>query len=265
MLDLRRFARLAAVHWAESGRSHLWFLGIGVVVHFCIWLLTTQGGNHLEHYDAGIQTAIYVFGYLVTAMLFAGRYFAALSRRESALTYLMRPASSFEKILLAFLVVAVLYPLAYTLAFQLCNLPGAWLGEAARDALVAAAKDPDSVLYLRNQDYGPYLPFSDPKAPGLEWNLFLGGIAIQGLVVAGTLYFHRLAWLKTLVALFLLLFVAIPLLSVATDAQPWHLFLDGPFTKARAGLRAWVWALWTGVPLLFWTANYFLLRERELQ
>ena len=32
MFDLRRFRRLAAVHWAEHGRSYLWFLAIGIAL-----------------------------------------------------------------------------------------------------------------------------------------------------------------------------------------------------------------------------------------
>ena len=42
MFELRRFLRLAAVHRAEHGRAILWFLGIGIAVHFCAWLLLTR-------------------------------------------------------------------------------------------------------------------------------------------------------------------------------------------------------------------------------
>lgn len=264
MFDLRRFRRLAAVHWAEHGRGYLWFLGVGILVHLCIWLLMTQGGSHAENYDADAQTMVYACGYLVTGLLFAGRHFAVLSRRESALTYLMRPASALEKILLAFLVVAVLYPLAYTLAFQVCNLPGAWLGDAARDVLVVAKDSQRDATYLQGRGYGPYLPFANPKG-GWEWGLFLGCMAIQALVVAGMLFYRRLAGMKTLVALFLLLFVAIPLLTTAVGGQAWMLFPGTVPKHLGVGLRAWVWVLWIGVPLLFWTSNYFFLRERELQ
>jgi hypothetical protein len=264
MFDLRRFLRLAAVHWAEYGRAYLWFMGIGVAVHLCVWLLITGAGRQAERYSIDLQIMVFVCGYVLSGVLFAGRYFSVLARNESALTYLMRPASTFEKFLLALLVVALLYPLAYTIAFQLCNLPGAWLGQAARDALAVAADDEPLTVYMINQDYGPYLPFTDADAPRWELNLFLGGIGLQGLVVAGVLYFRRVAWLKTVVALFVLLVVVLPLLTVLFGASPGQLFLDNPFGDASAGLEAWRWVLWIGVPALFWASAFFFLRERAL-
>ncbi len=265
MFDLRRFLRLAAVQWAEHGRGYLWFLAIGIVVHACVWLLLTLGGTRADHYSLDAQVMVYIVGYVVTATLFAGRYFVVLSRRESGLTYLMRPGSTFEKFLLAFVVVALLYPLAFTLAFQVCNLPGAWLGEAARDLLVREAGDKEVGAYLVNMKYGPYVPFLEREDLALETSLLLCGISLQALVLAGALYFHRMAWLKTLVALFLLLFIAIPLLSIVADAEPWRLIVGGRYHPAGAGWWLWIRTVWIGVPALLWIGVYFLLRERELQ
>lgn len=266
MFDWQRFRRLAAVHWAEHGRGYLWFLAIGIGVHFCTWLLLTSGGSERRNYVLELQVVLYVAGYLLTSQLFAGRYYTGLARRESALTLLMRPASTFEKTLLAFLMVAVFYPLAYTLAFQVCNLPGAWLGEIARDAYLRE-QPPAAQLssYVREMQYGPFLPFAAKQSPWLERDLFLGVAALQALTLAGALYFRRMAWLKTLVALFVLLVLALPLLAIVTGASPDRLF----WTSLRGGptptLLAWKWLLWLGVPALFWASTYFLLRERELQ
>lgn len=270
MFDPQRFLRLATVHWAEHRRSILWFLGIGIAVHFCVWLLVTQGGTQRQHYELDTQVFLYLAGYLLTGMLFAGRHFAALSDRGSALTLLMRPASSFEKTLLAFMMVAVFYPVAYTLAFQVCNLPAALLGEAARDALLATresgAGDAQAMgEHLTSLEYGPYLPLTSGwDVLAGEVNLLLGGSALQALVVVGTLYYRRLAWLKTLVSLFVLLIVAIPLLSMLLDASLGRLFLDGLGRGGPGWLRAWVIALWIAVPMLFWASAFFFLREREL-
>lgn len=265
MFDLLRFRRLAAVHWAEHGRGYLWFLGIGVAVHACVWLLLTSGGSHAERYDDSTQILTFVGGYLLSSLLFAGRYYATLARPESTLTFLMRPASAPEKALLAFLVVAMLYPLAYTLAFQVCNLPGALIGEAARDVVIESKERAGLGSYLEHMTYGPFFPFAADISPWFELDLFLSSTALQALVLAGALYFRRMAWLKTLVALFVLVVIAIPLLATLTDAAPGQLF----WSQSRAGptpvLLAWKWVLWLGVPALFWASTYFLLRERELQ
>lgn len=268
MFELRRFLRLAAVHRAEHGRAILWFLGIGIAVHFCAWLLLTQGGAARQHYATEMQSVVFVAGYLLTAPLFAGRHFAALSERGSALTLLMRPASAFEKFLLAFLVVAVFYPLAYALAFQVCNLPGAALGEAARDALLvveSAKPGGGAAKYWSARDYSPYLPFAGGRTTfAWELNLLLATSALQALVMVGSLYFRRLAWLKTLVAMFALVVLVVPLLSVLFGGSIHRLFLDAAARASEPWLRAWLPVLWVGMPALFWASAFFLLREREL-
>jgi hypothetical protein len=274
VFDLRRFLRLAAVQWAEHGRGYLWFLGIGIAIHLCVWLLITLGGREAQRYALEAQLGIYMVGYLVTGFLFALRYFAPLADRESALTWLTRPASSFEKYLLAVIVVAVLYPLAYTLAFQICNLPGAWIGEMVRDAkLAVAAATPAAapedymrtVEYLKSRDYGPYLPFSVTKNLGDEVVAVVINFTLQALTLAGGLYFRRLAWLKTVITLFMLVVLALPLLAVITNSSPGLLFWDSDTTFQSRSVKIWLVLLWTSVPILFWISTFFFLKERELQ
>lgn len=86
---------------------------------------------------------------------------------------------------------------------------------------------------------------------------FQTGFAQQG-------HFKRLAWLKTLVALFVLVVVAIPLLAVLSDAAPDKLFWSATQEGPSPLLAAWKGVLWLGVPGLFWLSTYFFLREREL-
>lgn len=265
MFDLRRFRRLVAVHWAEHGRGYLWFLAIGIGVHACAWLLATSGGSERRNYVLELQVVLYTVGYLLTSLLFAGRYYAGLARRESALTLLMRPASAFEKALLAFLFVGLLYPLAYTLAFQVVNLPGAWLGGIARDAYLRDTPASEVASYVRTMQYGPFLPFAAKQSPWMELDLFLGVAALQALVLAGALHFRRVAWLKTLVALFVLLVLALPLLAIVTGASPDRLFWTSLKNGPTTALLAWKWLLWLAVPALFWASTHFFLRERELQ
>lgn len=253
MFDVRRFLRLAQVHWAERGREYLWFLGIGIVVHGCVWLLTTQGGTKPQHYMLDVQVFIYLAGLAITSLLFTGLHLSPISNRGSALTYLMRPASTLEKFLLSFLIVAVLYPLAYTLAFQACNLPGTWLAHAV-------TKSSDQLSGL----IGPYLPFLDPDSRSAEASFFLVVNMLQALVVVGMLHFHNLAWLKTLVAGFVLLVVVIPLLSILSGGNMEILFPTETPPADWTMFRIWRWALWIGVPALLWASACFYLRDREL-
>jgi hypothetical protein len=70
--------------------------------------------------------------------------------------------------------------------------------------------------------------------------------------------------LKTLVAVFVLMVVLLPLLAMATGASVDLLFWDSR-SDTTPGLRAWLAVLWIGVPALLWSSTFFLLRERELQ
>lgn len=253
MFDLQRFLRLARVQWAERGREYLWFFGIGIIVHGLVWLLITEAGDSLSGYSNDVQQFVYISGYLICGVLFAGLHFSALNRRESALTVLMRPASTFEKFLLTILIVGIAFPVVFTICFQVCNVPGALLAK-----VVQLSQSPE---YPRAT--GPFIPFINGE--GIEGALFLGLTTLQALVIAGVLYFRRFAWLKTGVALFVLLFIMIPLLVMIGESNIDMLISDDSRWAVDGFFRLWRWVLWIGVPGLLWLSSYFLLRERELQ
>ncbi len=255
MFDPRRFGRLAAVQWTEHRREYLWFFGIGIAVHACSWFVLTEAGMRPELYDLGEQFFVYWLGYAVTALIFAGRQVSMLARPESALTWLMRPASGFEKFVLMLLMVMVAYPLLYALAFQVCNLPATALAVAADNAREAAPSE----RYM-----GPYLPFATAVRPAEEMGNFLIVNTLQAVVLAGLLYFRGLSWLKTLVAVFVLVVIALPLLVSVTDANPRTLIPGLVDVPGGFAVDAWRWTLWIGVPGLFWTSVYGFLRDREL-
>lgn len=268
MFEWQRFLRLARAQWAESGRGYLWFLAIGIIVHACLWLAMTQAGMQAEVFDTDLQAIVYACGLVISGALFAGRYFEALGARESALSLLMRPASGFEKFLLAFLVVGVCYPIAYTLAFQVCNLPAAMLAESANAARLQPIPGISyGFVHKTSADFSPYLPFIDRERAGGECGLFLSVLALQALMVCSSLYFKRLAMLKGFMLAFVLLLLLL-LLAAISDGNPDRLFAlwsQPRWIEVTAGLRIWLWAVWLGVPALLWASAAFLVRERELQ
>jgi hypothetical protein len=258
MFEWRRFLLLARTQWAEYRKGYLWFFVVGIVIQACVWLVATSGGSHPEIFATQIQSMVYACGLVASGALFAGRYFEALGTRESALSVLMRPASGFEKFLLAFLVVGVLYPVAYTLAFQACNLPAALLAKAAN----AASRHPMTGPFA---DFTPYFPFANRKGSGGEYPLFLSVLALQALMVCSSLYFRRLAMLKGFMLAFVLLLL-IMLLATVSAGNPSRLFsIWSNEADMPPAMRAWSWLVWLGVPVLLWTSACFLVRERELQ
>lgn len=260
MFEWRRFLLLARAQWAEHRKSHLWFFGVGIAVQACVWLVATSGGTRAQFFSTGVQGGIYACGLVASGALFAGRYFEALGTRESALSVLMRPASGFEKFLLAFLIVGVLYPIAYTLAFQICNMPAAAMAAAANATSEHPLKGPYPYA-----DFSPYFPFVGRK-PGVgEFPLFLSVLALQALMVCSSLYFKRLAMLKGFMLAFVLLLLVV-LLATVSDGNPGRLFaIWSRDADTPPVLRAWSLLAWIGVPLLLWTSACLLVKERELQ
>src|SRR4249919_1079614 len=266
MFDFARFRRLAAAHWAEYRRAYAWFFGIGMIVQFVLVLIILSMPRGYTSLTTDGQGTIYFCGLFLTAPIFAGRYFQAMARRESALVLMMRPASIFEKWLLAIIVIALLYPLVYTLAFYVCDVP-AWLIAASQvqHALALLPKDApeESTYLLRSTSYTLFVVWQPMHLwQFLGWNLMLA--PFEAFAVLGSLYFRAMPFIKTILAAFFVLLASI-FLSAIFDSNPTAFlgFWDNS-TKLDGWQRVFFPSVWFGVPLLLWLSCLFALQEREI-
>jgi hypothetical protein len=267
MFDLARFRKLIAATWLENRRAWAWFLGVGIIVHFVFCLLVLVSDGH-DTFSAAGQGAVWIIGLYLTGVIFAGRYFSAMARRESALVLLMRPASTFEKWLLAILVVAVLYPVAYTIAFQVCNAP-AWAIarsiEAAEVAANAAAAANDPAEALLQTDFSYFMPWDIFERPSIWYVAMVGWLGtLQAFAMLGSLYFRAFPFIKTILAGFLTL-LFLMLANAVIGGTP-ALFFN--YWEHEQTLSAWQQVFfpvaWIAIPALMWLASLFALREREV-
>lgn len=268
MFDPKRFLRLARAQWAEQRRAYLWFLGIGVMVHFVVLLLIMSLGrvatNSLLAKDG--QMAIYLVGLYLTAPIFAARYFLAMSRPDSAGVLLMRPASIVEKWLLAGIVILLAYPLAYTLAFQVCNVPAALMARAAHDAylLTPDGRSANQATLGYLGEFGVLAPWAAFEHGRAVLTVFLSIAALQGFAVLGSLYFRVMPAIKTALVAFLLLLVILLVTGLA-DARPdYFLGYWDEDTEALGWRRVFHPLAWFAIPGLLWLGALFALREREV-
>ena len=268
--DAARFGRLWRAHWAERAKSYLWFFGVCIIVYLIMVLLafSTVGHDAFQH---EAQMICFYIGLFVTGAIFAARHFEGLSHKEAALLTLMRPASVFEKILLAFVMVVVFYPLMYTLIYSVCNFPMVKIAQAM--AIESARLNPEFNRYDA-QDYTLFVPFFSQGdtvdaqnmnhfriAQGL---LMLAWVSIMAFCVGASIYFKRLPILKTVVAGFVL-FIAYGIFLAVTGSSPSSL-LEHWFTDDNPSVwkTATVIAFWLGTPLLLWVTAFFHLKEREV-
>lgn len=258
-----RFVLLARAHWAEHLRQYLGHLAVTGLL-YGVLLLFTLSLSRGEAFSTGGQSAFYFWGLYLTGFVFAGRYFDGMARRESALLALMRPASVLEKWLLCVVVVAVAYPLCYTLLFLAISWPAQGVALALRAAwLETTSVDP--------QNYALFVPLVRPPlresllSIPQQWGFFIAAWALQAVAVTGSLYFRRAAMLKTL-ALGVVLFVITVMTGIVSDARHEVLFAwwSGRAGSGGLALHALNAALWLVLPLLLWGQTYQHLREKEL-
>lgn len=267
-----RFMRLWRAHWAESLHAYIWFFGVCIIVYciMAIFALSTIGYRAFEH---NAQQTYFFAGLLATGAIFAVRYFEGLARKESALVVLMRPASTFEKWLLAFVIVALIYPVVYTLIYCTVNLPAVFL---SNQMVWTELKERPTLTHLSLDDYNAFIPFvSVQHNNGLsvhnmrvvQWLLFVFFVIAQGFCVAASLYFNRLPILKTVLAGFILLIAYFIFLAISGSNPSFlitYWFDKGDEVDNPVLLAVLAWLVWLASPVLLWASAYFHLKEREV-
>ncbi|MDO5653600.1 MAG: hypothetical protein Q4G39_05805 [Brachymonas sp.] len=268
-----RFLRLLRAQWAEQRRAYGLFLLV-VFATQALLMLIMLAMEHGRAGQTGTQAFFFWLGLLVSGMVFASQYFAALRRPESALLLLTRPASTCEKWLLAALTVLVAYPLAYTLCITLVNAAAGAVGYQW-DLARATELLPEGITHSalpEPRDYALFVPFatyqdSSLQAPASQWAWLLVLAGLSGFAVLGSIYFRKLAGLKTAVVCFVVFLLTVLLSSTLgfhLEHLAWWLVLSG---EASAPSLLW-WLVnalfWLGVPALLWLCALLALRERDL-
>ena len=271
MFSAERFARLARAHFAENRRNYLWYFAGVLLLEIVVSILFAVSKEGFSGLNTKEQAGYYYVGLFLFGAIFAGRYFLSMSQRAPALLALMRPASGFEKWLLAVLVTVLLFPLAYTLVYYVVMVPDAMLAyaQASHKAQVLAMD------YARNPVGDKPAPF-DPKAyalftPGSDLDSWREGVMIglwllfvQGFAMFGSLFFRTVPFIKT--GLAALVFVLLTSLFVTWAGGDDNLVMNyWTATRPLAPWQSWTYgALWFVVPAMLWVACYLAIREREI-
>jgi|GEM_PF-1278012 len=261
-----RFARLMYAHWAEKRREYVWFFAVLAMLDLIFMAIFFGTGHHVlrSQFLLSGQVLWYMTGLFFSGLIFAGRYFKYLLNPGASLIALMRPASVFEKWLMAFLVISVLYPLAYTLLYMLLNYPAVMLAKAAVTM---------STCETCTYDFRFYFPFltTDVINDGAgnmrsimneQMLFFMTLSAAQAFIAGGTAYFKRSPVLRTLLVLFLLF-----IFSIWTETAPQLGILASTSDEiVHYSTMEYLLSLglWLGLPVLLWAALYFFIKEREV-
>ena len=247
-VNFTRFGRLVRKHLAEHATSYL--LGAAVLLGGLLVLLGFL--TYIQHrsLNESMQAILFMLCLLGAGSFFASTVFAQFGTGRQAALALTLPASQLEKFLLAWLLSLPVFLVVFVADFYLAD----WL-----------------VMHLVSPRPGPLLPLlGGHEVPGLR--LFL---ALHGLALCGSIFFPRLAFVKTA---FLVLGLAL-LLGVG-NYQALNAWLGGnlgmaiPFGAASVqgagplmlpeGQGRWLVGLPLALAVLLWAAAYARLTEKQL-
>lgn len=273
-----RFLRLAHAQLTEQWRGWLAFMLVASLLYILVATIPAVGAAQ-GIWTTETQAIAFFWGLMLSGPVFAARCLSALSRNESALLWLMRPASVLEKWLFIGCMALVLYPLACTLLTLLVNAifgslsyhkSLAWWAALDADAAVA---QPMAMPVMG--DFKAFNPLAnDPAQSGVpaiheRIQYYLVYVGLSGFALLGQAFFYRAAGLKTITAGFALLLLTVllangiemdlPSLTALSKVQ-----LAFPSWTTLA-LAATTICFWVGVPLLLWLAFWQALRSRDLR
>ncbi len=261
-LSLPRFRQLSKAHFAERSHHYLWFFAVIAMIYFFVLLLVTST-NETVSYETVVQMIWYYFGLISTGYVFALRYFANMARPESALIQLMQPASTFEKWLLATIMIIVVYPIIYTLLFLLMTYPVSALSMQDH-AVSQAGTQAEYQLFIPLFSY--HINTYTKIYTLAQLPVWIAYLAISGYALTTSLLFKKLPMIKS-VALGFCLFLLFLLCLINIDNRPDKLFFYWFIDVGSPNHLSVVFAniiLWIIVPLLLWAASFWALKERDL-
>lgn len=257
LFSLTRFGRLFQKHTAEHWKSYLMGAGVLagallVVIGFIAYL---NGGPP----SPSAQSIFFVLFLLGAGFLFTSSIFVDFGEKSRAIAALSLPASHLEKYVVGWLYSYLFFVLAYTGIFFLVD--GLLL------SIMRNGEQPAAMLNLfspEEKTYGVFLLFA----------------ALHGVALWGSIFFEKLAFIKTAVAFFVVLLVvtflnfqvmksllgtelraSLPFLGVSfIENQHTFYRVQLPDTQQNGVIGVVLLAL----TLLLWLAAYARLREKQL-
>ena len=279
--NFQRWRLLVAKQWVENRRRYfLSLLAIGgLLAAWEAFLIVTITYAPLEPF---MQFAIYMVGLWFTGCLFASTLFTDLSSRKQALPWLSLPASHLEKLLCAILFGAVLFFIAYTVVFYLVDIP---MVQWANSILRGHPRNwPNTNIPVPPTLTYNLVSSAGAPIPEKESHQFTSAyFVLQAAFMLGSVYFVRFSFIKTVVAVLLLVLafvvfqraVIYPMLPTgwSNDFLHWTQDMnalndhDMPLKEVRvpAGLEPLgLLLMQLGIAPFLWLVTWFRLKEKEV-
>lgn len=283
VFDISRFGLLVRKHWGDNRGKYLLSLG-AIASLLLLWygflnIVDSRGAANEEG-----QIIAYYVGLFITGSLYASLLFSDLANKPKGINFLAVPAAQLEKVLVMILYSVFIFFVCYTCIFYVVDFLMVKLNNAIRLAAwkeelhgVEEVFKPRYVANVFFRDFndgtGPYF---DPLA--MAFTLFFG---VQGAYALGSIYFPAYSFIKTTIALLLLvLFYILVIAKVLYPILPQGYFdngltrfypysINGPNSEKLVQVPSWVGQVIFGffryvLAPAFWVITYFRLKEKEV-
>lgn len=267
VFSLQRFNLLWRSYWIERWREMAGLLCAGALLNVitCVFFLAVASDTYtIFQYQK--QAAWFTLTWLLTGSVFTGLYARSFSSSKASLIFLQQPASHTEKALLTFCIVAVVFPLAFTLVLSLLNLPFIKLAQSLYvqcDSCRNAYDDFRPFLPFISSDFSHRVPSFDAAAAKFQYWVLSIYWCIQALIFGGFIYFKRYPVLAITVFGCLFFFTALGLNALPANNPFWlsDAVQIGVHPQEEILISLLEWLL---LPMALWLTAFIHLKERQV-
>lgn len=247
--DINRLKNLLIRQISVNYRT--WLIATAAITGFLMFIGTVQLLFNTESIDANYMFGIFLPAFFIGGFIFTSMIFSELNSPHRGYLYLMLPASTFEKLVSAWLITSVLYVMFSCLVIYFINIYYVFIAEVFTSKTV-------EVVNLFSSDilriFGVYL-------------------VLQSIFFLGAIYFRRINFFKTLLSGFILLVIFSMysgiLMKILFDTSSFH----GEMVKDVSGIEFMLenvmqplaeYLFWFAVAPFFLIVSYFRLKERQV-
>jgi len=288
--DAGRWWLLVGKHWSENRKKYSLSLAAMAGLLF-LWNIVAVLADRRAP-SMQLQMNTYFFGLFVVGCLYASMMFSDLGSKTRGLNYLVVPASTLEKLLCSLFYAVLVFFVCYTALFYVLDIItvkagnavaySRWLKQHATGTTFSSTPVAN-VFSGRDQRMGDQDPIL---------YIYLAYFLLQSIFLAGSVYFARFSFIKTVIAAvlagiiitFVIAKVIMPILppgSYHNGISSYHVYTvkDAPgggtmiysevATDKLVSLPVWIdkfllFLLKYALIPLFWVVTYFRLKEKEI-